>query len=90
VFDMGAGRPRIVSLISRGARSEDGQTLVWGMDAARAVPALKAALRAGRGVWPAAEAAAARRVAVGGETAAPAPETRTGAPRPGGARFVRP
>ncbi|RDC75275.1 hypothetical protein DLJ49_00530 [Rhodovulum sp. 12E13] len=77
VFDMASGRPRIVSLISRGAR-ENGQTIVYGMDVGPALDAAMAALRAGRGVWPE-SAVTARRIGVGpqgGES--------------GGARFVRP
>jgi protease YdgD len=77
VFDMASGRPRIVSLISRGAR-ENGQTIVYGMDVGPALDATMAALRAGRGVWPE-TAVTARRLGVDSQ----------GDER-GGARFVRP
>ncbi len=81
VFEMSAGRPRIVSLISRGMR-EDGRSIVYGMEIAPAVEATKAALRAGRGVWPK-PSVAARRLNVG-------PGARDSGLRDSGARFVRP
>ncbi|MEM9247495.1 MAG: trypsin-like peptidase domain-containing protein [Pseudomonadota bacterium] len=80
VFDLSSGRPRIVSVIS-GRVFREGHVSVWGMQAAEALPRLKADFRADRGVWPARAAVAPRRLTVG------VGATR---PREGGARFVRP
>ncbi len=80
VFEMSAGRPRIVSVLSQKVMSP-GMTRVWGMQADDHVQRLKADLRANRGVWPAQQTAAPRRLTVGSGTA------RTG---DGGARFLRP
>lgn len=79
VFELSSGRPRIVSVISRGARDEDGRTLVWGMEIDGPLADVKSALRAGRGVWPEREAPTVRRLQVGS-----ADRSSTGA------RFVRP
>ena len=84
VFDTSSGRPRIVSLISRGVR-EDGQSIVNGMAIGPALAETKAALRAGRGVWPE-PAVSARRVTVGGG-ALNRGSAQTGG---SGARFIRP
>jgi protease YdgD len=81
VFDTRGGRPRIVSLISRGTR-EAGETTVYGMEIGPALRAAKAALRAGRGVWPRPEVAP-RRLRLGDGGDAPADAS-------GGARFLRP
>jgi protease YdgD len=70
----------VVSLISRGNR-ENGHSIVYGMDVAPALDATKAALRAGRGVWPKRDVTA-RRVGVG--------SGRAGSDASGGARFLRP
>jgi len=93
VFETSSGTPRIVSLISRGLR-EDGRTVVYGMEIGPALAETKAALRAGRGVWPE-SSVAARRV-----TVRPGPGGGGGSARDGagaaatggasGARFVRP
>jgi len=88
VFDMSAGRPRIVSLISRGMR-EDGRSMVYGMEIGPALDATKAALRAGRGVWPK-SSVAARRLNVGPGAQEPAAQEAGTARQAGGARFVRP
>lgn len=79
VFELSSGRPRIISVISRGARGENGETIVWGMDIAAPLGEARAALRSGRGVWPESEGPAIRRLQVG--------NTDRGAT---GARFVRP
>ncbi|MEL6206255.1 MAG: trypsin-like peptidase domain-containing protein [Pseudomonadota bacterium] len=63
VFETTSGRPRIVSLISRGAK-DGADTLVWGMEIEPVVAEVKAALRANRGVWPEAEGATARRLGI--------------------------
>ncbi|WP_415182611.1 trypsin-like serine peptidase [Phaeovulum sp.] len=49
VFDRSGTRPRIVSVVSAGARSATG-TRAWGMELPALLAELKAALRAGRGV----------------------------------------
>lgn len=91
VFETSSGTPRIVSLISRGLR-EDGRTVVYGMEIGPALAETKAALRAGRGVWPE-SSVAARRVTVrpapdGGSARDGAGARATGGAS--GARFVRP
>jgi protease YdgD len=90
VFDMSAGRPRIVSLISRGVR-EDGQALVYGMEIAEPLAETKAALRAGRGVWPR-EGFSARRVTMGGAASGGGSALGGGGAlnHGSGAHFVRP
>ncbi|SIO10069.1 trypsin-like serine peptidase [Vannielia litorea] len=75
VFDLSAGRPEIVSIISKGAR-EDGKVLSLGMRVEPAVRQLRADLRAGRGVFPQVNGAAKRLV--------------VGASSSTGARFVKP
>ncbi|TCP38674.1 trypsin-like serine peptidase [Rhodovulum marinum] len=76
VFENSSGRARIVSIVSAGNR-EGGETVAFGTDAAEALDSLRAALRAGRGVFPA-EGVTARRLPAGGGG------------RDIGARFVRP
>ena len=66
VFEMSSGRPRLVSLISRGNR-ENGQVRVWGMEIAEPLAEVKQALASGNGVWPKNEVQARRiRVTEGG------------------------
>lgn len=65
VFELSSGRPRIVSVISRGNRGEDGRTLVWGMEIDAPLAEVKSALQSGRGVWPRAQAPSGRRLQVG-------------------------
>lgn len=77
VFEMSSGRPRIVSIISKGAR-EDGKILSLGMRVGDLARQLQADLRAGRGVFPAINPQA-KRVRVSGAA--------RGA---GGAKFIRP
>ncbi|WP_165354590.1 serine protease [Tropicimonas sp. IMCC6043] len=50
IFDLSAGRPRIVSIVSRGRRVE-GSTEVYGMEIAGPLDDLRRALQSGRGVW---------------------------------------
>ncbi|QDC10939.1 trypsin-like serine protease [Oceanicola sp. D3] len=76
VFEMSSGRPAIVSIISKGAR-EDGKVLSLGMRVEPAVRQLRADLRAGRGVFPQAGGAQAKRLRVGASSST-------------GARFIRP
>lgn len=76
VFELSAGRPRLVSLISRGSR-EGGHVQVWGMEIAEPLAETKVALASGRGVWPTGEVRA-KRVQVGGGSGST------------GARFLRP
>ena len=76
VFDTGAGRARIVSLVSAGRRRGD-EVEVFGMELPGLVADLKQALRSGEGVFPKSDFNA-RRITVG-----------SGA-RAGGARFLRP
>ena len=75
VFEMSGGRPRIVSIISKGAR-EEGKMLSLGMRVESKVAQLRADLRAGRGVFPQAHLAAKH--------------LRVGTRNQTGARFVRP
>lgn len=79
VFDLGAGRAKIVSIVSAGTGGEG--AMAFGMDLPEAVAALKAQLRAGRGVAGGAEppSAAVRRIGQGDGN-------RSGS----GARFVKP
>ncbi|WP_095588407.1 trypsin-like serine peptidase [Actibacterium ureilyticum] len=78
VFETSKGRPRIVSIVSRGARSSRG-IVAYGMEIAGPLRKLKAAMIAGDGVFPK-ETVTSRRVTV-----------QQGAPKSaGGARFVRP
>ncbi len=51
VFDISAGRARIISLISAGSRDADG-VVTFGMDVPRLVADLKTAFRTGDGVFP--------------------------------------
>ncbi|MGC9419603.1 MAG: trypsin-like serine peptidase [Rhodovulum sp.] len=76
VFENSSGRARIVSIVSAGNR-EGGETVAFGLDAAAALTALRAALRAGRGVFPE-QGFTARRLPAAGNS------------RDIGARFVRP
>ncbi|MDV7144189.1 trypsin-like serine protease [Tropicimonas sp. TH_r6] len=79
IFELTAGRPRIVSIVSRGSR-QDGKTEVFGMAIEAPLSKLRRALRSGSGVWDGAQAAP--RTALPGSTQGD---------RPGiGARFVRP
>jgi protease YdgD len=78
VFELSEGRPRLVSLISRGLR-ENGETRVWGMELAEPLAEIGRALAAGDGVWPE-ERVEARRLRVG----------EPGAGAASGARFLRP
>lgn len=65
VFEMSSGRPRLVSVISRGRRA-NGQVRVWGMEIAGPLAEVKQALASGEGVWPKREVQARRiRVADG-------------------------
>ena len=78
VFETSKGRPRLVSIVSRGARNSNG-IIAYGMEIAQPLRALKQALIAGRGVFPK-ESVSSRRVTVqdGGTKSA------------GGAKFVKP
>ncbi len=76
VFDTSGGRARIVSIVSRGRRS-DGGHVVYGMDIAGPLARLKADMRDGLRVFPK-EVVQSKRIA---------PGTRNTS---GGARFVRP
>ncbi len=76
VFESSSGRARIVSLVSRGARNDDGM-IAYGMEIGAPLAELKAAFRAGRGVFPK-ETAQTRRLLPG--------QRNTNS----GARFVKP
>lgn len=78
VFETTKGRPRIVSIVSRGSRSSAG-IAAYGMEIAEPLRKLKAAMIAGDGVFPK-ETVSSRRVTVGGGAQKSA----------GGAKFVRP
>ncbi len=80
VFELSSGRPRIVSLVSRGAR-EPGRIEVYGMEIEAPVAALRKALRTGEGVWP--DSATSVKHA----TSRPQPLSQR---REIGARFLRP
>ena len=84
VFDTSGPHPRIVSIISKGAR-EDGKVLSLGMKVGKAARQLQADLRAGRGVFPKANVAA-KHLRVGTRSQTGAKFVRPG----GGAKFVRP
>lgn len=79
VFELGAGRARIVSIVSSGTGGAD--AMAFGMDLPDAVAALKAQLRSGRGVMGGTDppAATVRRIGQGDGN-------RSGS----GARFVKP
>ena len=79
IFDMSGHAPRIVSMISSIGRYR-GRRIIYGMELPAVVRDLKAALRSGRGVWPAEVLPAAERLAK-------SPGSRREA---GGARFLRP
>ena len=79
IFDMSGHAPRIVSIISS-IGPYRGQPVVFGMELPSVVSDLKAALRSGRGVWPAEAIPEAERVAK-----APGSVRQAG-----GARFLRP
>ncbi|SFD12290.1 trypsin-like serine peptidase [Tropicimonas isoalkanivorans] len=81
VFEISSGRPRIVSVISRGNR-EDGTIQVFGPEIGPALRETRRALQDGRDVWPK-SAFTARRIEASRSNAMSA----GGA---GGARFVRP
>jgi protease YdgD len=76
VFDMSGGRARIVSVISSGSQ-DGGGTVAFGMELPTLLPAVKQALRTGRGVLSA-------------EPAAPAVRRPGAEVRAGGALFLRP
>ncbi len=79
IFELSAGRPRIVSIVSRGSR-QDGKTEVFGMEIEAPLAGLRRALRSGSGVWDG--AARAPRVVLPGSIDGDRPDI--------GARFVRP
>ena len=85
VLQRSSYRSRIVSIVSRGGQTKDGM-ISLGMELPQAVADLKRALRSGRGVLVATEAAPARQ---GGKPAAK-PLVRRGAGGTGGAKFLRP
>lgn len=59
VFEKIGHRVKIVSLVSRGGKTESGETIAFGMELPRAVSDMKRQLRSGRGV---AEASSAQKV----------------------------
>lgn len=75
IFEQSAGRPRIVSIVSRGTRA-NGRTEVYGMSIDAPLAEVKRALRTGNGVWSA-------------NTAPTAVDPDTGRAKIG-ARFLRP
>ncbi len=79
IFDMSGHAPRIVSVVSSGGPYQ-GRRVIYGMTLPALVSELKAALRAGRGVWPVETLPDARRLAK-------SPGAERGA---GSARFLRP
>lgn len=86
VFEMSSGRPRLVSLISRGRR-ENGQVRVWGMEIAQPLAEVKLALANGSGVWPDIKVEA-RHVALGDRSALAGGSAFANGG--GGARFIKP
>ncbi|PRY23757.1 trypsin-like peptidase [Aliiruegeria haliotis] len=84
VFDLSGGRPRIVSLVSRGTR-DGGEIQVFGAEIERPMAEVRDALRSGEGVWPK-QAFTAKRLQPGVPDTGGAAKERKDI----GARFVRP